>query len=372
MKVFFLAVAVVITAFGSKTGTELIFSGQILDHETEEGLPFAHIKLNGEVAVTNEDGEFQIEVPYEANYVIEASFIGYENFESTLSAAEEKHVIYLKPAITELEAVVVKTGEGIISEVLNHLKFNYELDHQSMNCYYKERLFGQQNLYYLAEGILDIYLPSDVSSNTTQVSPIRTRKKEYIDVAETDVTMIRGHAKDMVESVVRRDDSFLQFSNLSHYEFSFEGATYFNNKKVYEVSFEPKSKKGRASGKLFIEEGSYAVVKAHYYPDLSKSYFWDEVEWVEEFTQQEEGLWNLNTVKYIGKWTDESEKQFEYESLLVVNESKVVTDPPEMQKVLSDRDTFFQAAGDFSDDFWKGFNFVKLTLGEKSQLSANY
>ena len=53
--------------------------------------------------------------------------------------------------------------------------------------------------------------------------------------------------------------------------------------------------------------------------------------------------------------------EFEYNALLVINESRTIDRLPDSLFMMSQYDTFFDhAQDDFSDSFWTGFNFMKL------------
>ncbi|MEO1256075.1 MAG: hypothetical protein AAFY41_14490, partial [Bacteroidota bacterium] len=67
---------------------------------------------------------------------------------------------------------------------------------------------------------------------------------------------------------------------------------------------------------------------------------------------------NLVSVTFSGTSTNH---KYDYKALLVINESRPITDFPEDIPLLSVYDSFFEeATSDFSDSFWTGFNFMKL------------
>lgn len=257
--------------------------GIVVDGETGEPLPFAHVYAGGIRTVTNIDGEFTITLPKEDHVTIEVSFIGYET--STIVQAEEKLTVKLQPSSIQLEAVTVRTGESIVWEVFKNLKLNYEFRQKSMTCYYKETLEDTAGFYYLAEGILDVFQPNDVSLDKTEISPIKVRKQAFKEM-NSDITMIRGHASDMLRSLERREKSFIHQDNFKHYEYSFEGLSSYNGSEVFIVKFEPIDKRGKSRGMLYIDSESHAVIKAEYFPLLNSYTLWDEVSWIERvFTE---------------------------------------------------------------------------------------
>ena len=345
----------------------LKIQGQVFDAETNEPLPFAHVAIGETRTITNVDGEFSISVPEVAKMEISVSFIGYKTFKSPIEADEKQFNITLSPAATELAAVTVTTGESIIEKVFNKLRLNYELDQQHMVCYYKESLMDTKKMYYLAEGILDVYQPSEISSEPIEISPIRTRKKEFKQLDE-EAVLIHGHASDMLKTIVRREKSFVNIENLKHYIYHYEGVSEYDGKEIFILSFEPKTKKATSKGNLFVDAESYAIVKAEYFPLLGGNKFWDQVSWIEEFSRNGV-MWNVNRVSYSGKWTIDN-VQYSYSSTLVVNESRVVRVPPALGLLLGDKDVFYNSAKNFSEDFWEGYTYVKLNADEKRALES--
>lgn len=335
--------------------------GFVYDSETHEPIPYAHVSYGSIHTVTNEDGAFSLSFLPVDSIDLRVSFIGYETLRHPITALGQSLQLLLKPAVMELQAVTVMTGEYIIEKVLERLRTNYELGSQYLMCYYKERMRGNEELYYLAEGILDVYQPSHLSGRSPEISPIKTRKREFA-LLDEEMTMVHGHAGDMLNSIVRRGGSFIQPKNFKDYDFEYTALSEYNGKEVFVLSFQPKTKKGSAQGKIFVDSESYAIIKTEYYPRVTKKGFWEEVSWTEEFNK--EGiLWNLSRVTYNGKWIYEG-IEYRYESLLLVNESKPVKIPPALGLLLEEKDIFFNAASDFTENFWEGYNYMKLNSTE--------
>lgn len=335
--------------------------GVVVDSETGEPLPFAHVYAGDIRTVTNIDGEFTLTVPNKENTPIEVSFMGYET--ANIDETKEDLVVKLKPSSIQLEAVTVKTGESIMWDVFNNLQLNYEFRQKAMNCYYKETLEDSAGYYYLAEGVLEVFQPNDVSPDKTKISPVKVRKQEF-KTMNNDITMIRGHASDMLQSLERREKSFIHQDNFKHYEYTFEGLSSYKGSEVFIVKFEPTNKKAKSRGILYVDAASHAVIKAEYFPLLNSYTLWDEVSWVEEFSSKQ-GIYTLDRVMYKGNWSN-FEQKLEYTAMLVVTESEVVSVPPALGLLLDDRDVFAEATTDFSEAFWEDYNFIKLSSNEKS------
>ena len=223
----------------------------------------------------------------------------------------------------------------------NRFHLNYEVSKQHMVGYYQENLHGTDSIYYLAEGIVDIYVPSSVSYDQTLVNPIRTRKKVF-RLLDDELMILKGNASDMAKTSIWRKDSFLADKNRKNYEFFYSGTSRIGEKEVFLIEFEPKNNKGNASGKIYVEEQSLAVVKLEYHPVISGSTYWKDVKWIEEF-HEKDGIYELLRVSYSGVW-EHYKEDMKYEALLVVNETSVSEVIPHEKFMLGEKDSFFHEA----------------------------
>ena len=343
----------------------LTFKGIIKDIETDEPIPFAHVVLDEVITLSNLDGQFVISAGSEVK-ILQVSVMGYDLATKEIESTSDFLVIYLTPSTTQLEEVTITSGDVLMRDVFNRFHLNYEVSNQHMVGYYKESLADFDSMYYLAEGIIDIYVPSNVQYNETLVSPIKTRKKVFKPIDE-DVMILKGNASDMAKSSIWRKDSFLSYKNRKNYDFFYSGASTIGNKEVFIVEFEPKNSKGNTSGKIYIEEETLAVVKLEYHPTIKGNTMWKEVKWVEEFYEKN-GIYELFRVSYSGKW-EEWNKDYSYDALLVVNETVSSVDAPVDTAFLGENDSFFnEAAEDFTEEFWAGYNYIKLDVEATHQI----
>lgn len=350
---------ILISSFVQSAPTSII--GIVKDSETKEPIPFAHIVFGDIISLSNIDGEFVIAAHSDLEETkLQVSVMGYELGEQQIANTENFHTILLKPSTVELEEVTIMSGHVLMKDVFNRFHLNYEVSRQHMIGYYKEDLHGADSIYYIAEGIVDIYIPPNIEFNQTLVSPIKTRKKIFKPI-EDQVTFLKGNASDMAKSSIWRKDSFLNDKNRKNYDFIYLGMDKIGDKDVFIVEFEPSNSKGDTSGKIFIEEKSLAVVKLEYQPHIKRTTLWNEVTWTEEFYEKN-GIYELFRVSYSGSWEDEV-KEYRYTALLVVNETTPANAIPQEKGLLSENDSFFhEAADDFSEAFWEGYNHMKLDL----------
>ncbi len=343
--------------------------GIVKDSETNEPIPFAHVVIGQVISLTNLDGEFVLDPHSSTELVMQISVMGYELSTTEIEDPEIFHTILLKPSTMHLDEVTIVSGNVLMNDVFNRFHLNYEMSRQHMLGYYKENLLDTDSMYYLAEGIVDIYIPSNMTFDHALVNPIKTRKKVF-RVLDDDHVYMSGNASDMAQSSIWRKGSFLNPKNRKNYEFIYVGSSNIGDKDVFIVEFEPKNSKGDTEGKIYIEEETLAVIKLEYHPKLKGSNFWKSVSWVEEYYEKN-GIYELFRVSYTGTWQD-FRQDYTYNALLVVNESRVTNDLPEDTFLLTEYDSFFhEAKEDFSDSFWDGYNYIKLDV-ESSDFLKSY
>ncbi|SMD32340.1 CarboxypepD_reg-like domain-containing protein [Reichenbachiella faecimaris] len=348
-------------------GTSLKVSGKVIDQATSLPLAFANIIYNQTGTTTNLEGEFVFQINYHrAENLLLIKFIGYETAAIPLSHDNTNLSVNLIPKAEMLEEVVVVTADQVLKDVNNYHQINYEYSDQLLSSYYKETLSTDKDCIYLAEGIFDIYYPTVYSKEKPTIHARKTRKKNFADLDTMYMPLIHGHATDMINGVTRRTDSFIKKERLDHYTFTKEGLTWYDGKEVFQINFEPKSKKGDCRGTIYIDSESKAIIRTEYEPLLDGQNFWKKAKWTEEY-KEVNSSWYIHRVSYLGEW-DQHGRTVTFEALLVVTDFETITSKPELTQSLTKNDIFFHQASTFSESFWDDFNYIKLSTKEKHAL----
>ncbi|PIB36030.1 hypothetical protein BFP72_11800 [Reichenbachiella sp. 5M10] len=336
----------------------------VTDAQTNEPLPYANIIYGSEGTSTNMDGSFVLTIdPLLEEQKLHIRYIGYESRHITLDEMDTNLYIELVSTSVVLDDIMVYSAEQIMSDLDGHRQINYEYGDQLLLSYYKETVTSNDDIYYLAEGIFDIYLPTIYSGDKTAVSARKTRKREFIALDTIEIPMITGHVSDMVNGATRRKGSFLDPNQRKNYIFSKEDLTIYDGREVFKIYYEPKTKKGTSKGVLYIDSESKAVIKAEYYPVIDQQNFWTNVKWTEEYTQVD-GTWFIHRVSYTGEWKSK-ERSFAFNALMVVTDFEDAEGKPKLKNELSNNAIFFHEASTFSDSFWGIDNYVQLSEHER-------
>ncbi|MEO9482297.1 MAG: hypothetical protein ABJG47_02580 [Ekhidna sp.] len=249
-------------------------------------------------------------------------------------------------------------GQSIMENVFDRFHINYEMSRTHKIGYYKESMSDTQSIYYLADGIVDIYIPSNLNQiENASISPRKTRKKAFKEISEEN--LLFGNASDMARSSIWRPNSFLSEKNRDNYTFSYVNDSSINDTMVSIIMFEPTKSHGKATGKIYVDKSSLAILKIDYNPIIHNSKYWSEVSWTEEF-KFKRGAYELASVKFHGV---SIENDFQYDAILVMDQIEVLSQMPEDDSLINENVSLFEKADDeFNESFWEGYDFLKRSL----------
>jgi hypothetical protein len=234
---------------------------------------------------------------------------------------------------------------------------NHEARRQIAIGYYRETILSESELIYLGEGIVEIFIPSNVDDKIgPRVNPIKTRRRVFVPLPEEYI--MGGNASDMVLSCVWRPDGFMSYSGMKNYFYSYDGYCLVGDRAAFVIAFEPKSGGKFYRGNIYLEEGTMAILRIEYKPDLRKGGFWKNVSWIESYDDFG-GYFSLSSVEYSGMSFD---GMFTYRALLVLTETGELqgNDGWKMFKLTTKDPFYLNASDNFGDNFWEGFNTVVL------------
>ena len=248
-------------------------------------------------------------------------------------------------------------GTTMMKDVFNRFHINYEMSRTHKIGYYKEVMLDSQDVYYYAESIVDIYIPSNLNQvENAAIQPIRTRKKVYHEVGSEN--LLFGNASDMARSSIWRPNSFLNEKNRENYRFQYVGESSINNFQVSIIEFEPSNFKGKVSGKIFVDKKSLAIIRIEYTPDATKTEIWNSVSWTEEFSYKN-GAFELTKVQFNGISSGDNHQ---YTATLVMDQLEVVTRIPENDSFIREEVSLFNQEDTSTANFWRGYYKLKKTL----------
>lgn len=159
IKTLSLLIAILMSNFAF---AQITINGIAKDQKTKEGLPFAHIGVEGSstVAVSDFDGVFSITIPKEEmGEILAISVMGYENFEMPIKEVQTKKLkeFLLKSAVFDLVEAVVRSPEKILSDAVDKIEENYWSEDFMLEGFYRKAALEDNKFAYLTEAIVRVY-----------------------------------------------------------------------------------------------------------------------------------------------------------------------------------------------------------------------
>ncbi len=380
--------------------------GLILDKETKEPIPYAHIGLpkQGMGTTSGRNGYFELKVPtkYKKEIMI-VSFMGYKTYKKTVENIKTPLDIYLDKASLELGEIIVADEaaiENIIRKAVKRIPKNYPSHSTTMLGFYREAKTDEllEHLY-LAEGVLNIYKHSYKKSKEGYVSLIQGRRINLKNPLDTVVRggLTSGHMAAHRFDFVQNREDFINEKYFPVYKYWIESITSYDDRPVYIIGFgkDPEGgtiettdsgsginrggllglllkkkrivKEGaRMEGRIFIDKESYAFIRAEFeiLPEGLKK--------TNDYPLYA-GSWKKNTyvVNYRqldNKWffSDATREGILNSGNHYSNEVKITDINPEKSDPLPYLDrigrgaAFSRMTGKYDPDFWMEYNTTPL------------
>ena len=275
-----------------------VITGQIINGEDKEPLPFASIRLKNHPigTISNENGDFDFYIPKsKRNDTISISFIGFNSYEVPLINIDRELIIVLTPSSNVLDEVILTEKDPLdyIKKALERLSENYPQNEYQSIAYYREKFIENGAVINKEEGVFKTYYPKSVDSaknqhqlllykpeeNPQQFQFMREwfeekqdkRKKKAIKKGEdfdeeefdSDMDMDLGGPESVIDLDINNDrDNYLNPKHFKKYEYSFGDETSLNGERLVTINFKAKRTIDhiKDSGKILINAEDYAIV----------------------------------------------------------------------------------------------------------------
>ena len=300
-----------VNSIRSQTDTELFF--KIIDSETKVPISYATIQFvnQGGGVIANEDGGFRLPRRfYDKQERILISSMGYRTLAFMVGKASltDLNEIELEVRVEELDQVVIKGSkssnrrkrkilpEEVIQNAINKIPINYPKTPYSTIGYYRDYQLIKNDYFNLNEAIIESfdggfqtdvvmdkssqnaiykYVENSEFKRDSILSSVYDGESKYIEN-----TMISGQGGNElsilnIHNPIRNFD-YQSFSFVYHFKSRFlpnhklnsMRSIYFDDRLIYEISFEAKPNltgtSHKADGKIYISEDNFAIYKFYY------------------------------------------------------------------------------------------------------------
>ncbi|HNP17251.1 MAG TPA: erythromycin esterase family protein [Fulvivirga sp.] len=299
--------------------------GKIIDHETNQVIPYATVQLTGTSIGTsaNQYGLFELKLPQRINHdTLTISCIGYKQKYFKLENDPATLLIKMYPEIKVLKSVTVSADKfdplKIMREAIKAIPINYLTNNFGAEYYTHvwEKNFDSALVDFEYVGQLyyeNGYIRKNNNRITAQVKKVKWNHR-FKEKNISNRAFLNGFWVTRIDFV--KSHPIFSTSRLKNFNFSLTDITSFNNDDVYEISFVSK-KNNHAntndfydigfSGKIYIKDSDKAVLKCNF--------FW----------QRDTTLLNKYNLKYFAQgksdWWNKSYTNYQIKQTVVYEKS---------------------------------------------------
>ena len=251
--------------------------GRVVDAETGQPVPNAQVGVAGNRlgTSTNVDGVFTLSIPPAYQHEpLEVALLGYRKYTQALPPLPGPGLLIrlqISPAALG-EVTVTASVTGIIRAAVARIPRNYPVRPARLTGFYREAESARgdtSQFQYFAEGLLTVYQTGYQHSGDDGAVEIReSRKVELRTPGTADHSWYGGPFVPHQLDFVHRRAAFINPAHFRDYDYRLLPQTTFRGRPVYAIAFAPTP--GRAAradfaGRLYIEEGSYAFLRAEWH-----------------------------------------------------------------------------------------------------------
>ncbi|MCX6243647.1 MAG: carboxypeptidase-like regulatory domain-containing protein [Bacteroidetes bacterium] len=388
----------------------VMITGKVADSATGNPLSFTAISLQHSVlgTTTNEDGIFQINIPsVEENDSLVFYFLGYETRRIAVKkGAAGPLEVLMKPVSLQLSEVEIigLTPQEVIRRAVANIPSNYGKDSLILTAFIRSQKLINNKLAEYTEAIIGdlktgyfLYKKGGFSKKH-ETSNVPHLLKGRV-TSDTNLVNAMGDAgrnvgclgcnfiNDIVEFY---HNTILDESLFKYYDLRMEEMIPPEGGKIYHISYaqKPAAKERLWKGELFIDAGSFAVMKITQKPSMNAYEAYEKTKynrsftilskpgWIEEmpFIQQtivysrRDSTWYLNSIR-TENWLTFTQFQSGQKIKISYKNDVVVTDATrdpakvrsfEGDKIMGTAQRWDQIIGPPDPSFWAHFNFLPV------------
>lgn len=392
-----------------------VVSGQIIDFETDQPLPFVNLVPFGEKLGTSTDidGRFTLKSSNDIK-ALNLSYIGYEQIIYSLKESDNplKLKIKLKPSAISLREVVISPGANPALRIIRkasaeRLRNNPEQLHSfSYTSYNKMYVTSDMYRHQDSTNTFDNSRPKGYVQKTLEKQHLflteSVSKRNYLRPGRNNEKVIAARVSglknpaftllatqlqsfsfynDLITLLGKNYVNPLSKNSFSRYVFSMEDTTYQGSDSVFIISFEPKKGKNfdGLKGVLYINSNGYAIQNVIAEPanangavSIKVQQKYELINKTQWFPAQLNADWTYNNIllgdSSVTATNQPKEANDDDERIVAISRSyiKDIMINPELNKKDFGRveEEVLPDAGEKPEDFWKQYRVDSLNSKE--------
>ncbi|GAB5410206.1 MAG: DUF5686 and carboxypeptidase-like regulatory domain-containing protein [Balneolaceae bacterium] len=257
----------------SSTFAQKLISGRIIDANTKEPLPAAHVIIKGtyQGTIANADGEFSLQVDtFPATIVVR--FLGFESLEKEVTASFEGTLDFeLKEAFLELDEITV-TGEdpaiSIMKEVIRRKQiWRAKLDTYQVDAYTRQQILKDTTIVSITESISEAFWDRERGTREVLKSKRQTANLEGSDNF-AGVSYLPNFYDDNLDIVEFDVVGITHPDALKFYNFELVDFSKIDDNVVFEIEVKSKRKlQPLFEGTIHVLDLEYALISVRLKPN---------------------------------------------------------------------------------------------------------
>lgn len=380
----FLIIAMILLQFilSGSAQTNSILKGKVTDQETNEGIAFVSIGIEGTYlgTATNPDGFFELKIPAEqTSGNLYLSAIGYINKSFPISGLLQAQnlTISLIPQSYKIEEVEVAAESKVLQRILRtaseRIPKNYHAGSMNIKVYGDKRISIDHAASRGEKYIFSIYDANGYSS-PSWIDAFKSRSYRILEAERSQPAQSFRDASLQLDELLEADlarlaNTILNPDLFNDYQLHLESRSRFNGDSVWIISYEAKKSDlphtgsfypKSFSGKIYISIPDYAVLRNEIHVTETKANPQGRSLAVKSYPDTKSQInMTVGYKKFQGKYVlafIDSEKQFTSSEKQSVYESWKVTVlevNTQNPAVISGRDYFADILP--NPEFWKNF-----------------
>lgn len=257
----------------SNAQAQHLIEGKIVDKNSLEPLPAAHIIIKGTYkgTIANADGEFKLTVSALPATIV-VRFLGYKTMEIVVEADHKGPVDFLmEEAFLEMQEITV-TGEdpaiSIMKEVIRRKQvWRENLNTYQVDAYTRQQLKTDTSIVSISESISTAYWDRKRGSREILRSRRQTANMEGSDNF-AGVSYLPNFYDDNLDIVEFDVVGVTHPDALSYYTFELVDFSKIDDKVIFEIDVSPKRKlQPLFVGTIFVQDEDYALISVRLKPN---------------------------------------------------------------------------------------------------------
>ena len=244
-------------------------SGNIIDEESKEPLPFATIGLKnkGRGTVANNNGEFMLKITRDfLTDTLSVSYLGFVGREIPLEQVLGNNLtITMKREFISIPEIMIRTQipQEIIFKTLSAVPDNYGNTPALLTAFYREGVIKKQELQTYSEAILRIFKSSYTGFINDQINVFKSRKIENLNRSDTLAIRLKAGLSTCLElDGIKNTFDFISRDNINNYTYRMTDIIIFDDETAYVIDFEQKESVDQPlfKGTVYINTDDFALL----------------------------------------------------------------------------------------------------------------